>query len=83
MEFDPFPNELFEKVSFGLLCFCMGVLFDCKKAPPHGGAQTVKKPRVALEGSQALQLYIKIGDLCGDVRTILLAKSLPYTSERP
>jgi len=43
-------------------------------------AQTVKKGRCS---SLSADCKSKIGDMRGDFRAILLAKSLPYTSKRP
>ena len=48
--------------------------------PRRMGTQTVKKGHGNLPSADCKS---KIGDMRGDFRPILLAKSLPYTNEQP
>ena len=56
------------------------------QAPPvyFGGAcQIIINACTRISNSPSADCESKIGDMRGDFRAILLAKSLPYTNERP
>ena len=54
-----------------------------QKAPPEGSADCQKTFGRCRRARKPFDFASKIGDMRGDFRTILLAKSFPYTKERP